>query len=431
MRHLSTTMLTISAAICTCCMLGACGGGNTESTDQPVIISVSGPNAVSYWNEVAATTINVPAASTGTPEEQRPNISADLATVHVAIYDAVMAIVGTHEPYAITPRTAAAGASQEAAVAAAAYGVLSGLFPGRAAQYQPAYDTFVANLPAAPATAQGIAVGSEVAAGILALRANDGRAVVLEPFVPGTAPGEFRGVNPINRPYPYIKPFALTTIAQFRAPGPPTLQSAAYAADFNETKALGAAASSVRTAEQTEVARFHTEAPPIFWSRNMRTFAMTNRAIAEQARLMAMVWVTHVDASNACFEAKYYYKFWRPSSAIALAGSDGNDATAADSSWTPVVPTPNHPEYPAAHSCLAGAMSELLASYYRTPNVTFEMTSTVTGTTRRHTTTTSLVDEIQIARIAGGMHFRSATVDGAALGKSVANWVVTHKFQPR
>jgi hypothetical protein len=411
-------------------LLSACGG-SSEPVDQPVTIAVAGPNAVSYWNEVATTTVNVPASTTGTPEEQRPNNAVDLATVQVAIYDAVMAIAGTHRPYAITPTAATAGASQEAATAAAAYRVLLGLFPNRSAQYQSAYDGYLATLPDGAAKTQGLAVGAEVAAGILALRASDGRSVTLAPYVPGTAPGQFRGTNPVGRPNPFIKPFALTTNAQFRASGPPALTSAAYAADVNETKALASATSATRTAEQTEVARFNTEAPPNFWPRNLRNFAMTNRSVAEHARLMAMLWVTQADATNACFESKYHYQFWRPSSAITLADTDGNDATTADTTWVPVVPTPNHPEYPAAHSCVAGAMAEILRGYYGTPNVTFDFTSTVTGTTRHFTTTAGLVDELQLARIAGGMHFRTSTVDGAALGKNVANWVLTHHFQPR
>jgi|KBSSwiStaDraftv2_1062776.scaffolds.fasta_scaffold00737_5 hypothetical protein len=422
------TALTLAIIATAFSSLSACGGGNSP---DPVTISPAGPNAVSYWNEVATTTVNVPASATGTAEEQRPTNAVDLATVHVAIYDAVIAIAGSHQPYAITPKAATAGASQDAAVAAAAYGVLSGLFPNRSAQYQSAYDTYVATLPAGTAKTQGLAVGAEVAAGILALRTNDGRMVALAPYVPGVAAGQFRGINPIGRPNPYIKPFVLTTIAQFRAPGPPALTSTAYAADVNETKALGAATGGIRSAEQTELARFHTEAPGTFWSRNLRMFAMTNRSVADHARLMAMIWVAQADASNACFESKYHYEAWRPSSAITLADTDGNDATGADPGWTPVVATPNHPEYPAAHSCVAGAMAEVLRSYYGTSDVTYDFTSTVTGTTRRYTTTASLVDEIQIARIAGGMHFRSATVDGAALGKSVANWVLARAFQPR
>jgi hypothetical protein len=254
--------------------------------------------------------------------------------------------------------------------------------------------------------------------------------VALAPYVPGTAPGQFRGTNPVGRPNPFIKPFVLTINAQFRAPAPPALTAAAYAADVNETKALGSATSTTRTAEQTETARFHTEPPPNFWPRNMRNFAMTARSLPEQARLMAMIWVAQADAGNACFESKYFYESWRPASAITLDG-DGNAATVVDPAWTPVVPTPNHPEYPAAHSCVSAAMAEVLRSYYGTADVTFDMTSTVTGSSHRFTTTTALVDEVQMARIAGGMHFRSATVAGAALGKSVGAWVTANAFKRR
>lgn len=427
-------------AVCACCLSTACGGGGdptqpaavqqAPAPEQPLAIVVAGPNAVSYWNEVATTVINQPATAGGTPEEQRPNIAVDLATVHLAIYDAVMAIAGTHRPYAITPRSDPAGASQEAAAAAAAYRVLQGLFPGRSALYQPAYDSYLATLPDSSAKTQGLRLGTEVAAGILGLRAADGRSAPLAPFQLGSAPGEFRGSNPIGREYSSIKPFTLNTISQFRAPGPQPLYGSGYAADLQETQTLGAAASTTRSAALTETARFHTEPPFNFWPRNMRSFAMTDRNLAEQARLMALIWVTQADATNACFESKYHYRFWRPASAIALADTDNNDATAPDPAWTPVVPTPNHPEYPAAHSCVSGAMAAVLSGYYGTSKLSFDFSSKVTGSSHHYDTTDALVDEIQQARIAGGMHFRSSTVDGAALGRSVGAWVLSHAFQP-
>jgi hypothetical protein len=425
--------LTLTAAACSL-LIGACNDdADGPPVDVPVTITVTSPNAASYWNEVATTTINVPASApgVGTAEEQRPNSAVDLATVQVAVYDAVIAIAGTHRPFAITPTAPTAGASQEAAAGAAAYRVLLGLFPNRAAQYQAAYDTFLATLPNDNAKTLGLAVGAEVAAGILALRANDGRMVALSPYVPGSAPGEFRGLNPIGRPNPFIKPFLLTSNSQFRAPSPPALDSATYAADLNETASLGSATSTTRTAEQTEIARFHTMPPPLFWPLNMRNFAMTNRTLAEHARLMALVWVTQADAGNACFESKYHYQFWRPTSAIALADTDGNADTTANPAWAPVVPTPNHPEYPAAHACVSGAMAGILGRYYGTPNVTFNLSSSVTGTTRTYTSLQALVDEVTMARIAGGMHFRSSTVAGEALGRSVADWVVSaNAFKP-
>jgi len=397
----------------------------------PVVIGVGTPNAVSYWNEVASRTVNQPGAASGTPEEQRPIYATDLATVHLAMYDAVMAIEGTHQAYAVRPAVPMAGASPSAAAGAAAHGVLKGLFPARAASYEAAYGSFVASLPDDVGRRRGLAVGAEVAAGMLASRANDGRSVVLAPYMPGTLPGQFRGATPINRFLPFAKPFVVPSYERFRSAPPPALTSAAYAAAVNETRELGAAASRLRTAEQTEIARFNTEPPPLFWTRNLRRFLTTERPLADHARLGAMLWVAHADATGACFESKYHHNAWRPSSAITLADSDGNDATAADPAWTPVVPTPNHPEYPAAHSCVAAATAAVLREFYGTNDVRFEFDSSVTRSTRSFATASALADELALARIAGGMHFRHATEAGRRLGDQVGTWVATQAFARR
>jgi hypothetical protein len=431
-RTSSTLGAGVVALVAAAILITACGGSDAPQ-DQPVTITVAGPNSVSYWNEVASNTVNVPGTATGTPEEQLPDFPVDLATVHVAMYDAAMAIAGTYQPYAVTPASAASSASIDAAVGSAAYRVLSGLFPTRTAQYQAAYDTFLTTIADGNAKTQGLAIGAEVAAAILALRANDGRSATLPTYVPGTLPGQFRGLNPVNRFVAFIKPFAVTSNSQFRAPGAPALTSAAYAADFNETKALGSATSTTRTADQTELARFGTSPPPLYWQNNMRVFATTSRSLAEQARLMAMIYVAQADVSNTCFESKYFFQAWRPISAITLADTDGNAATDVDLAWTPSQPTPNHPEYPAAHSCLTGAMAEILNAFFGTANITFDMTGfgAAAGITRHYTSTMAMAQEIQIARIAGGMHFRTSTVDGEALGRNVARWIVTHNFQAR
>jgi hypothetical protein len=189
----------------------------------------------------------------------------------------------------------------------------------------------------------------------------------------------------------------------------------------------------VRTTDQGELALFGTSPPPLYWQTNLRTFATTNRSLAEHARLLAMVWVAQSDAGNACFESKYFYERWRPSSAITLADTDGNDATTPDPAWTPVVPTPNHPEYPAAHSCITGAMAEILNAYYRTPNITFDLVGAgpAAGITRHYTSTRAMMDEIRVARFAGGMHFRTSTAEGEAIGRNVAQWIVANRFKER
>ncbi len=417
-----TCALALSATAC-----GGSGGGNSE----PVTIGAGSPTVVSYFSEVAIGTINQPAASTGTPEERQPIYAFDLATVHVAMYDAVVAIDGGREPYYARPTAPTEGASQQAAAAAAAYGVLRGLFPSRSASYQAAYDTYVGTLPAGSAKTLGLAVGAQVATGVLAARANDGRDIALAPFVGGTTPGAYRGPGLVGRTYSSVRPFALTSAAQVRAPGPLSLTSSEYATVVNETQSLGGATSTTRTAAQAASARFHTEGPATFWPRNLRIFTMTSRSLADQAYLGALLWVTHADATIGCFESKYHYLFWRPSSAINFADTDGNPATTADPAWTVFLPTPPHPEYPAAHACVAAAAREALRRFYNTPSVAFDFTSTASGTTHHYADVDALLDDITIARIAGGMHFRSSIRDGAELGKAVVGQALATRFRAR
>jgi hypothetical protein len=407
-------------------LLSACA--SAPPAKSPVVIDATHTNAVAYWTDVAAATVNATIATATTAEEKRPLFATDMATVHLAMYDAVNAIGGRYPPFLARPRAPAAGASIDAAASAAAYGVLRALYPNRAIVYQTAYGNYLENIAAGEARDKGVALGTEVAAAIVADRASDGRSVVLADYVPGTAAGKFRGVNPISRVFPSLRPFAVTSLAQFRPPPPPALDSAAYAADFNEVKSLGKAGSTTRTAEQFEIARFHTEPPSTFLTRNFGRFARSTGDTAEAARLMAIIYAGYADAIAACLEAKYFYESWRPYSAIALADTDNNPATVADPDWTPSVPTPNHPEYPAAHSCTAGAFGELVRGYYGTNQVTYQFDSKVTGTTRTYTTADALTEESKMARIYGGMHFRYATMAGAALGKQVASWTLRQKF---
>ena len=411
--------------------LSACGGSGAN--ERSVTITSTGPNVVSYWNDIANKTVNGTAAVNVTPEEQRPTYQVDLATVHLAVYDAVTAIDGRYQPYAITPVSSSAGASMDAAASAAAYGVLHALFPNRGAQYEGAYEDRLRAIPDGDTKTRGIALGSEVAAGIVALRANDGRAVALAPYVSGTAPGQFRSANanPVYRYVPFIKPFSLTRVDQFRPGGPPALDSAAYATALNDSKAMGGAVSTMRTADQLDVARFHIEAPAPFITRNFGRFATSTTDVAEAARLMAFLYVVHADAVAACFDAKYFYEAWRPLSAIPLADTDNNAATTSDAAWTPVLPTPNHPEYPAGHSCSAGGLGEALRQFYGTRQVAYTFDSAVTGATRSYASTDALADESDVARVVGGMHFRFSTVDGVALGTRVAQWVAAHHFARR
>ena len=386
------------------CLTAALLGCATEPERPAVRIADRGANAVSLWGERGAATIALPPSPIGTPEERRPIFQVDMATLHLAIHDAV----------STAPR-----AAQEAAAHAAGFTVLRTLFPQRAAHYQAAYDTAVAALPASPAKDQGLVIGAERAASVLVRRANDGRWADVTPAVPGTAPGAFRGTNPINQTLSRVRPFALDNVAQVRSAPPPALDSAAMAADVNETRARGGEGTPA-SAREDEDARFHTMPPPLYWTRNLNRFARSQAELADNARLMALLWVTQADATSACFESKYHYYRWRPLSVIAI----------TDPAWKPRVPTPNHPEYPAAHGCTTGAMAENLAQFFGTRKVTFAFDSTVTNTTHEWATVDAAVAEVREARIVGGMHLRSSNLAGEKLGADVAR-IVARRLDER
>jgi hypothetical protein len=394
-------------------------------------------NVVAEWDAIAAATITPPPGAVLQPPvteaEQRPIFQVDLASVHVAIYDAVNAIDRKHEPFAIVPKLRSDGASQEAAVVGAAYGVLKGLFPGRSALYQGAYDAYAASAPADPAKVRGLALGAEVAAGVLELRKNDGRMTPVT-YVTTNAPGDFvPGPTPLVGTFmPFVKPFAIRRASQFRAPGPPALASERYADDLNEVEASGSAASVTRTADQTDLAKFYTDPPPLYTPRNYRRFAADSQSIADNARLLALLWVSNADSSVGCFESKYFYRFWRPRTAIPRADEDGNPETTADAGWAPVLPTPNHPEYPAAHTCSDGSLAEGLRQFYRTEKIHFTIDSGVPGLlhpVHKFDSTDDFVEEVGDARVFGGMHYRSSVRDGARLGRRTTGWIAERFFR--
>jgi hypothetical protein len=447
MNRLFRGHVTTITFACTLALLGGCGGGDGASTAEgptadalaarSVALVPAEPNLVSRWHAVATSTINVPSAPTGATPEERVG-GPDLATVQIAVYDTAMAIAGTHKPFATTPSPPVSGASIDAAINEAAYRVLLGLFPSRSALptagegYQAMYDSEMAKIAAGSAKVLGIALGADVARATLALRANDGRSVALPPFVAGTGLGQFQpsGPNLAGRASPYIRPFVLASVDQFRPEPPPALTSALYATDLNEVKAYGGAVSALRTAEQLEIARFNTESPAVQAPRNLRRLATTQDGLAENARLLAMLTVASADASLACFDAKYTYLFWRPRTAIPQADLDGNPATDVDAGWLPVVTTPNHPEYPAAHACALSSISETLRGFFGTKKVAFAWDSTVTATTRHYATTDEFIREGMNARIWGGMHYRNSTEVGAHIGRKTAQWMMRDHFQP-
>jgi hypothetical protein len=360
-----------------------------------------------------------------------------MGIVHAAIYDAVVAIEGGYRPYAITPAVPP-DTSLAAAVATAAHRVLVGRFPDQQAVpngLDDVYFAYLNGIPDGDAKTNGIRVGEEVGVGMLLLRANDGLDSVV-PYVqrpPG--PGVYEPTPPPPTPLgtrmPNVLPLALEYASQFRPDGPPALRSLEYARDFIEVKYLGRVDSRVRSAEQTAVARFWTDHDLPQWNRNLLRLAdARGLSPIETARLLAMAHVAGGDAMIGCFDAKYHYLSWRPVHAIQRADTDGNVFTLQDPTWQPLLPTPNHPEYPSAHACHTTAIAETLESFFGTGRLRFSVDSLVTGETRYYKRTREAVEEVNNARVWAGFHFRYSQEDGTRIGRKVARFVARNFFQP-
>jgi hypothetical protein len=411
------------------------------------------------WNAVASTAIMAaPPQGAGQAPHAAP---LSLAMVEGAVYDAVNAIDGGHQAYLVAP-PATSGDSKEAAAATAAFRVLvgfpelPGLFPTQLSTLQPLYDASLASVPDGAPKARGIAVGEAAARAMLTARTHDGRFGTFK-FGEGFDPGEWRLAPPqgptgivARDPAPwvgFVTPFLVPNVEMLRSDGPNPLTSAAYAEDFNEIKELGSLTSTKRTADETAAAIFWQDSGPAIWNRVYRSLATSHGLdIVDSARLFAMTNLAAADGSIGCWDDKAYWSFWRPITAIREAASDGNPATqAADPNWLPLfdpsVPvsgpplvTPGFPDHPAGHTCISGATVHALQAFFRTDKVPFTAVSNKCSPapcpTRSFDRFSDALKEIIDARVWGGIHFRTADVQGAVLGKKVVHYMVKHYFQP-
>jgi len=371
-----------------------------------------------------------------------------MGIVHVAIYDAAVAIEGGYQPYAATP-TAPVNTSPEAAIATAAYDTLTGLQPQFCANQAILDGDYTAYMTAVPdgtateneAKQNGIATGEQVAQAVLALRTNDGRGcntILADLGRPAPGPGVWQP-NPtglvLGLCLPGMRALALESASQFRPDGPNALTSPEYADDFNQVKDVGRIDSTVRTPEQTSEARFWTDHDIRQWNDGMlRLAAAQGLDLVQTARMLAMAHVAGGDAMIACFDAKYHYWFWRPYQAIPQADTDGNPQTVAEPSWKPLGATPNFPEYPSAHACHSTAVVEALDAFFGTDKVTFSLDSRTPGLTDTTRTRTydrlqDVVKDVDWARVLVGFHFRNSDLEGSNLGRKVGRYVADHYFQ--
>lgn len=386
---------------------------------------------VSDWNQVLLRSMLV------APATAAPTTTRVAAIVQSAVFDAVNGIARHYTPIFV-PAEGPAGASKGAAATQAAYVTLVSLYPDQKAKFDQLRAASISALnESEDAVQQGLAWGQTVADQILAWRSRDGFSDTVSPFMGGTDPGQWRPTPPANAAglipqLATVTPFVIRSPSQFRPAGPNDLNTDEYTADFNETKLMGAATGAPRTADQTLLARFWQAGnPPDYWDQVVTSLAaQRNMTMLHTARMLALVDVAMADAIIGCWDAKYKYSSWRPITAIQLAGSDSNDATAADSAWTPLITNPPFPEYPSAHGCASGAAARLLSDYFG-EETTFQVVSNaMPGVTRTFRSFTAALSELQTARIVGGIHFRKATVDGTALGIAVANYVLGHTMLP-
>ncbi len=353
----------------------------------------------------------------------------------IAVYDAVMAVRHKYEPFAIRAH-APRGASPEAAVVAAAHRIYEHYLPGQETTIlDPAYEDSLDTIADGKAKTDGVAAGLRVANALIALRADDGFRADVGYTPPDPAgPGDWVPTAPTPPAGTYLahmQPFALESADQFRPDGPPSLDTRRWARDYNEVKRIGSATSTTREDWQTTAALFWGEPPVQQAHRALRgVIEQHDLDVVQAARMMAMVSTSFADGLIACFDAKYLYEFWRPITAIRKGDTDGNAATVVDPTWMHLLPgTPNHPDYPSAHSCITPAGGEALAEFLGTRRIDLTIPS-LTGLEDRHySTVRQLTREVGEARIWGGIHFRTAVEDGIEIARRTADEVLDDNFE--
>ncbi|MCU1302827.1 MAG: hypothetical protein JWQ87_3111 [Candidatus Sulfotelmatobacter sp.] len=388
--------------------------------------SLSAQNVVSQWNAIASTAIVVNA-------KEGPAASGVwFAYVHLAVFDAVNAIDHRFQPYLFTSNPPA-GANMDAAAIAAAHWILVNYFLSQ----QPTLDTeFATSLAAISDTAANIAAGRSVgeasAQALITARANDGLLANVS-YTPPVGPGYWLPTPPsfglpVTPWLGQMVPFTMSSPAQFFPDEAPyALDSQQWIDDYNQIMTLGALNSTVRTAQQTEIGLFWTEHTGQQYARAFQNLA-TQKGLqtSDTARMMAMLWAGYADAGIGCWNAKFTFSAWRPVTAIPVGG--GNSALTADPSWLPLGTTPSHPEYPAGHACVTGAVSTILAGFFGTPKLAFTVDSLVTNTTHYFNGTSDWTHEVENARIYAGFHYHHSVIQGRVLGLKVAHNLTQRYF---
>jgi hypothetical protein len=381
---------------------------------------------VTDWNETSIEVMKA-AKAAGNPW------SRTLAVVHVAMSDAINSVQNRYTRYVAT-MPPFPGASAEAAAAAAPRQVLVQLYPSQQSMIDQAYVASINGIQEGSAKSQGIALGEQVAAAVQAERAADGTNVP-DTYRPITSPGVWIPTTPpLFAQYARAKPWVLKSADQFRPGPPPQLSSPLYARDYNETKNMGGAKSTMRTPEQTDAVKFWTQANlgPGWQAATRQLAAAKGLKLAESARLLALLNMGIANTFIADWDAKFTYNFWRPITAIRNGDMDGNDATERDPGWTPLNDTPMHPEYPSQAAIICGvAMGTLESVFGSNPAFQVTATDTVNPNLKRHFKNIAELDqEHRNVRIWGGIHFRNSLDVAYDMGRKIAAYLVDNSLKP-
>jgi hypothetical protein len=384
-------------------------------------------NVVTDWDEIGVKTVQ----PIGSPPPIKPGLLfRAMAMMHLAMFNAVDAIEPRYQTYKFQSK-ALPDTSEEAAAASAAANVLAGIVPN--ADMRGTLTSFLAAIPDGDAKNRGVKLGEEVAAKMLALRADDG-STTPNAYRPTTQPGVYvPTAMMIGWECIAMTPFAMESPSQFRPGPPPDLKSAEWAKDYNEIEELGEKNSKKRTPRQTEDARFWLTTGPLATHPLERQIVNgKNMSALESARFMALASVAEADAIEAVFDAKYHYQFWRPITAIRNGDIAGNLDTARVATWEPIDVTPMHPEYPCAHCIVSMAVATVIEARLGSadiPEVAITMPS-APGVTHRYTNLKAYTDEVANARIYAGFHYRNSTVVGQTMGREIGAYVVKTILQP-